>query len=99
MKYIVSEKRIWRELVQVVKYFLSKFCKIFFCPQAHFTAAEVQFVLNKKPELKENKNCRKLYLELRKQFGVKAQYSEMLMLCKNCRQVAKNFSYQRKIFF
>lgn len=70
MKYIVSEKRIWRELVQ-----------------AHFTAAEVQFVLNKKPELKENKNCRKLYLELRKQFGVKAQYSEMLMLCKNCRCV------------
>jgi len=68
MNYIVSEKRIWRELVQ-----------------AHFSAAEVQFVLNKKPELKENKNCRKLYLELRKQFGVKPQYSELLMLCRNCR--------------
>jgi len=70
MKYIVSEKRIWRELVQ-----------------AHFTAAEVQFVLSKKPELKENKNCRKLYLELRKHFGVKPQYSELIMLCKNCRCV------------
>jgi len=70
MKYIVSEKRIWRELVQ-----------------AHFTASEVQFVLNKKPELKENKNSRKLYLELRKNFGVKAQFSELVMLCKNCRCV------------
>jgi len=70
MKYIVSEKRIWRELVQ-----------------AHFTASEVQFILNKKPELKENKNCQKLYLELRKNFGVKPQYSELLMLCKNCRCV------------
>ena len=53
--------------------------------QAHFTASEVQFILNKKPELKENKNCQKLYLELRKNFGVKPQYSELLMLCKNCR--------------
>ena len=57
---------------------------ISFC-QAHFTASEVQFVLNKKPELKENKNSRKLYLELRKNFGVKAQFSELVMLCKNCR--------------
>jgi len=70
MSYIVSEKRVWRELVQ-----------------AHFTASQVQFVLNKKPELKENKNCRRLYLELGKHFGVKQQYSELLMLCKNCRCV------------
>ena len=59
-------------------------CYFLLC-QAHFTASEVQFVLNKKPELKENKNSRKLYLELRKNFGVKAQYSELVMLCKNCR--------------
>ena len=87
MKYIVSEKRIWRELVQVlkVKYFNWTY-SISFC-QAHFTASEVQFVLNKKPELKENKNSRKLYSELRKNFGVKAKYSELVMLCKNCRCV------------
>ena len=59
--------------------------------QAHFTASEVQFILNKKPELKENKNCQKLYLELRKNFGVKPQYSELLMLCKNCRLVSNIF--------
>ena len=68
MSYIVSEKRVWRELVQ-----------------AHFTSSQVQFVLNKKPDLKENKNWRRLYLELRKHFGVKQQYSELVMLCKNCR--------------
>lgn len=70
MSYIVSEKRIWRELVQ-----------------AHFTANEVQFILNKRPELKENKNCRRLYLELRKHFGIQQKYSELIMLCKNCRCV------------
>jgi len=70
MKYIVSEKRIWRELVQ-----------------AHFTTCEVQFVLDKKPQLKDNKNCRKLYLELRKRFGIKPQYSELIMLCNHCRCV------------
>ena len=53
--------------------------------QAHFTASQVQFILNKKPELKENKNCRRLYLELRKHFGIKQKYSELIMLCKNCR--------------
>ena len=53
--------------------------------QAHFTANQVQFILNKKPELKENKNCRRLYLELRKHFGIKQKYSELIMLCKNCR--------------
>ena len=56
-----------------------------FSSQAHFTASQVQFILNKKPELKENKNCRRLYLELRKHFGIKQKYSELIMLCKNCR--------------
>ena len=60
--------------------------------QARFTASEVQFILNKKPELKENKNCQKLYLELRKNFGVKPQYSELLMLCKNCRLGSSSFT-------
>ena len=53
--------------------------------QAHFNANEVQFILNKRPELKENNNCRRLYLELRKNFGIKQKYSELIMLCKNCR--------------
>ena len=67
MRGIVSEKRIWRELVQ-----------------AHFSAQEVQFMLDKRPQLKEDKNWRSLYLELRKQFGVPEQFSELLILCKNC---------------
>ena len=65
--------------------------------QAHFTASEVQFILNKKPELKENKNCQKLYLELRKNFGVKPQYSELLMLCKNCRLGSSSFTKKKNM--
>jgi len=53
--------------------------------QAHFTRNEIQFVLNKRPELAEKKNWRSLYLALRKQFGVRQQFTELLMLCKNCR--------------
>jgi len=53
--------------------------------QAHFTKNETQFVLNKRPELAEKKNWRSLYLALRKQFGLRQQFTELLMLCKNCR--------------
>ena len=92
MSYIVSEKRIWRELVQVRSFIAIITHSSLLSSQAHFTASQVQFILNKKPELKENKNCRRLYLELRKHFGVKQKYSELIMLCKNCRYFHNNHS-------
>jgi len=53
--------------------------------QAHFTKNETQFVINKRPELAERKSWRNLYLALRKQFGLRQQFTELLMLCKPCR--------------
>ena len=85
MQFIVKEKRIWRELVQVgaADKKLSNFSQTFL--QAHFTKNEVQFIINKRPELAGRKSWRNLYLALRKHFGLRQQFTELLMLCKNCR--------------
>lgn len=53
--------------------------------QAHFSKNEIQFVIHKRPELAERKSWRNLYLALRKQFGLRQQFTELLMLCKPCR--------------
>jgi len=53
--------------------------------QAHFTKNEIQFIINKRPELAEKKSWRNLYVALRKHFGLRQQFTELLMLCKNCR--------------
>jgi len=53
--------------------------------QAHFTKNEIQYIINKRPELAGRRSWRNLYLALRKQFGLRQQFTELLMLCKNCR--------------
>lgn len=68
MALIVSEKRIWRELVQ-----------------AHFTSLQIEFMLNSKPALKEKKNWAELYAALKRHFGLKQEFTELVMLCKPCR--------------
>lgn len=52
--------------------------------QAHFTTDELEFVMKKRPELKEKKDCRDLYMAVKKQFGLRQQFTELLMLCKTC---------------
>ena len=71
-------------MVQLIKTNkLSNFSQTFL--QAHFTKNEVQFIINKRPELAGRKSWRNLYLALRKHFGLRQQFTELLMLCKNCR--------------
>lgn len=53
--------------------------------QAHFTKAEIEFVLQKRPEMAGRKNWRELYIATKKQFGLRPQFTELLMLCKPCR--------------
>jgi len=53
--------------------------------QAHFTKAEVEFTLKKHPEMAEKKNWRDLYIATKKQFGLRPQFTELIMLCKPCR--------------
>lgn len=53
--------------------------------QAHFTKNEIEFVLKKRPELAEKKVWRDLYIAIKKQFGLRPQFTELVMLCKPCR--------------
>jgi len=53
--------------------------------QAHFNKNEIEFILKKRPELAEKKNWRDLYIATKKQFGLRPQFTELLMLCKPCR--------------
>jgi len=53
--------------------------------QAHFTATQADFILNKKPELREGKKFRELYFALKKHFGLRQEFTELVMLCKSCR--------------
>jgi len=53
--------------------------------QAHFTNAEIEFVLKKRPALAEKKNWRDLYVATKRQFGLRPRFTELLMLCKPCR--------------
>lgn len=53
--------------------------------EAHFTPNEIEFVRAKRPELYDNKKWRELYMAIKKQFGLRQQFTEMIMLCKPCR--------------
>jgi len=53
--------------------------------QAHFTTLQTEFMLNKKPELKEGKKFRDLYYALKQQFGLRQEFTELVVLCKGCR--------------
>ena len=69
MGKIAQERRVWRELVQT-----------------HFTKNQVEYILKEKPDLnKENRDWKSLYKQLRRRFGLKEEYTEMLHLCRKCR--------------
>ena len=76
MNKIAQERRVWRELVQT-----------------HFTKTQIEYILKEKPDLnnKENNNnnnnrdWKSLYKQLRRRFGLKEEYTEMLHLCRKCR--------------
>jgi len=53
--------------------------------QTHFNNQQIEFVINKKPELKEGKKFRDLYFALKRQFGLRQEFTELVMLCRSCR--------------
>merc|ERR1712038_2153856 len=77
MSLIVTEKRIWRELVQT-----------------HFTKSQIEMIITEKPHLKENKNWRELYHCLKRKFGLRDEFTELVMLCKLCRSIYRIQIYQ-----
>ena len=44
-------------------------------------------IITEKPHLKENKNWRELYHCLKRKFGLRDEFTELVMLCKLCRSI------------
>lgn len=53
--------------------------------QTHFTKPQIEFILSSNPSLRERKDWRLLYRKLRRKFGLREEFTELLILCKNCR--------------
>jgi len=52
--------------------------------QTHFTKMQIEFVLQEKPQLKDSKDWKELYGSLRRKFGLREEFTEMVMLCRKC---------------
>jgi len=52
--------------------------------QTHFTKLQIEFVLQEKPQLKESKDWKELYASLRRKYGLREEFTEMIMLCRKC---------------
>jgi len=52
--------------------------------QTHFTKMQIEFVLQEKPQLKDSKDWKELYASLRRKFGLREEFTEMVMLCRKC---------------
>jgi F-box protein 25/32 len=53
--------------------------------QAHFTNLQIEFILSREPELKDKKLYKDMYYALKKQFGLREEYTDMLEMCRTCR--------------
>ena len=49
-----------------------------------FLKLQIEFVLQEKPQLKDSKDWKELYASLRRKFGLREEFTEMLMLCRKC---------------
>ena len=49
-----------------------------------FIKLQIEFVLQEKPQLKDSKDWKELYASLRRKFGLREEFTEMLMLCRKC---------------
>ena len=52
--------------------------------QTHFSRAQIEYVVHQKPHLKEQQNYQEIYKRLRRRFGLRETYTEMLSLCRRC---------------
>ena len=50
----------------------------------NFLKLQIEFVLQEKPQLKDSKDWKELYASLRRKFGLREEFTEMLMLCRKC---------------
>lgn len=47
-------------------------------------SSQIEFVLHEKPDLKESKDWKELYAALRRKYGIREEFTEMLILCRKC---------------
>jgi len=52
--------------------------------QTHFTKLQIEYVLQAKPQLKDSKDWKELYASLRRKYGMREEFTEMIMLCRKC---------------
>jgi len=52
--------------------------------QTHFSKLQIEYVLQEKPQLKETKDWKELYASLRRKYGLREEFTEMIMLCRKC---------------
>merc|ERR1719361_2119623 len=52
--------------------------------QTHFTKAQIEFILTERPELKDNKDWQALHTSLRRRYGIRQNFTEILLLCRRC---------------
>ena len=45
---------------------------------------QIEYVLQEKPQLKETKDWKELYASLRRKYGLREEFTEMIMLCRKC---------------
>ena len=45
---------------------------------------QIEFILQEKPDLRESKDWKELYGALRRKYGIREEFTEMLMLCRKC---------------
>ena len=45
---------------------------------------QIEYVLQEKPQLKDTKDWKELYASLRRKYGLREEFTEMIMLCRKC---------------
>ena len=45
---------------------------------------QIEYVLQEKPQLKDTKDRKELYASLRRKYGLREEFTEMIMLCRKC---------------
>ena len=54
------------------------------CMYVYHSFLQIEFVLQEKPQLKDSKDWKELYGSLRRKFGLREEFTEMVMLCRKC---------------
>ena len=69
------------ELHKSIPYFMQK---KYFANHIKSIVFQIEFMLQEKPQLKDSKDWKELYASLRRKFGLREEFTEMVMLCRKC---------------